>query len=195
MSNKEQSTAQPGGRLLAAEEQDVCQKIAALDAGLASQRAATLLVVDEGLTRAQASERTGLTLGQIRYLMTRFRQKRLAMFPDDVLNEAQPPAEETSAEVVGAVEVETEAEFETVEQAAKKKARKSRAVKAGKKAKRTKAKAKKGKKAKKARKAPKTKAVKADKKAKKVKPKAKEEKKAKKSKKGKAQVAKKKSKK
>ena len=68
-------------KLLTVEEQDACQKIAA-SGGLASQRAAALLAIDQGATRAQASERIGLTLGQIGYLLRMFGQKRLDLFPD-----------------------------------------------------------------------------------------------------------------
>jgi hypothetical protein len=69
-------------KLLTVEEQDVCQEIAASGERLAGQRAAALLAIDGGATRAQASKQTGLTVGQIGYLLHTFRQKHLAMFPD-----------------------------------------------------------------------------------------------------------------
>jgi len=69
-------------KLLTVEERDVCQEIAASGEGLAGQRAAALLAIDGGATRAQASKQTGLTVGQIGYLLRTFRQKHLAMFPD-----------------------------------------------------------------------------------------------------------------
>jgi outer membrane biosynthesis protein TonB len=85
-------------KLLTIEEQDVCQKIAA-SGGLASQRAAALLAIDQGATRAQTSEQTGLTLGQIGYLLHVFGQKHLDLFPDasPPEEEEQPPAEQTEA--------------------------------------------------------------------------------------------------
>jgi colicin import membrane protein len=80
-------------KLLAAEEQDTCQKIAASGEGLAGRRAAALLAIDQGATRAQASEQAGLTMNQVGYLLRAFRQKRLSMFPD-----AEPIEEEEEEE-------------------------------------------------------------------------------------------------
>ena len=80
-------------KLLTTEEQDACQKIAASGEGLAGQHAAALLAIDQGATRAQASEKTGMTVGQIGYLLRVFRQKRLSMFPD-----AEPIEEEKERE-------------------------------------------------------------------------------------------------
>ena len=93
MTDEKQKAKQTGGNLLSAKEKDACRKVSSLEAGLASQRAAALLAIDEGLTRAKASELTGLKQGQIKYLMTTFRKKRLTMFQDDVLNEPQQQAE------------------------------------------------------------------------------------------------------
>ena len=78
-------------QLLTAAEQNICQKIVAQDADVAGQRAATLLAINDGATQAEASAQTGLTMSQIRYLLTTFRKKGLAIFPDDVLAQAQSP--------------------------------------------------------------------------------------------------------
>ena len=151
MSDQEESTTQTNDKLLTEEERDVCQKIAKLDAGLSSQRAATLLIVDDGLTPATAAEQTGLTLGQIRYLITAFRKKRLGLFPDDVLSQVQSATETIEP-------VEAEAEVQTEKTAKKiKKAKKSKAAKAKKKEKKAKAKAKGKKKTKKSKKGDKAK--------------------------------------
>jgi hypothetical protein len=126
-------------KLLTAEERDACQKISASDAGTASQRAAALLATDLGATRAQVSEQTGLTAGQIGYLLRTFRQKRLAIFPDVEPGETQPPTET----------VEPEAEASKLEKdKGKKKAKKPKKDKKGGKAKEKKKvkKSKKGKK-------------------------------------------------
>lgn len=85
-------------KLLTAEERDACQKVAASGAGLASQRATALLAINQGATRAQAFEQTGLTSGQIGYLLRAFRQKRLALFPDAESDEAQQPAKTAEPE-------------------------------------------------------------------------------------------------
>ena len=93
MPDAKQKAKQKGGNLLSAKEKDACRKVSSLKAGLASQRAAALLAIDGGLTWAKASELTGLKQGQIKYLLTAFRNKRLNMFPDDVLNDPQQQAE------------------------------------------------------------------------------------------------------
>jgi hypothetical protein len=87
-------------KLLTAEEQDACQKIAASGKGLASQRAAALLAIDQGATRAQASEQAGLTVNQVGYLLRAFRKKHLSMFPDaePIEGEEQPPEKSTKPE-------------------------------------------------------------------------------------------------
>jgi hypothetical protein len=77
--------------LLTAEERETCQRIAAHDDGVIGQRAAALLAVDEGMTRAQASVKTGLTPGQVGYAVTLLRGKGLAMFPDAPSGKAPLP--------------------------------------------------------------------------------------------------------
>jgi hypothetical protein len=89
MSDDKQNSNQINNKLLTTAELAVCQKIAVLDTELAGRRAAILVAINDGATHAQASEQTGLTVGQIRYLLTTFRRKRLAIFPDDVLSQAQ----------------------------------------------------------------------------------------------------------
>ena len=93
MPDEKQKAKQTGDNVLSAKEKNACRKVSSLKAGVASQRADALLAIDEGLTRAKAAELTGLKLGQIHYLITTFRKKRLTMFPDDVLNEPQQQAE------------------------------------------------------------------------------------------------------
>ena len=141
-------TKQETTQLLTAEEQDICQKIVVQDADIAGQRAATLLAINGGVAHAEASEQTGLTVGQIRYLVTAFRKKRLAIFPDDILNKAQLPAdggEGQEALSEDEVSLDQGAEEETIEQATPK-AKKEKKTKKAKKSKKDKGKkSKKGK--------------------------------------------------
>jgi hypothetical protein len=111
-------------KLLTAEEQDACQKIAASGEGLAGQRATALLAIDQGATRTQASGQTGLTVGQIGYLLSAFREKHLSMFPDaePIEKEDQPPEKPT----------EPEAKASEPKKAKKAKAKKSKKGKKGK---------------------------------------------------------------
>jgi len=153
MTDTTKSTTQ----LLTAAEQGICQKIVTQDADVAGQRAATLLAINEGVSQAEASEQTGLTAGQIRYLLTAFGKKGLAIFPDDVLSRAQSPAEtgdKTEAPVkeeASKDEEVTQAPAETKKEKKTKKTKKSKKDK-GKKSKKDKGKDKKRKKGKKSKK-------------------------------------------
>jgi hypothetical protein len=73
-------------------EREICRKIAPMKAGLASQRAAALLAIDEGVTRAEVAKQTGLRTGQLHYLLTRFRLKHLSIFPEDMIGKTPKPA-------------------------------------------------------------------------------------------------------
>jgi hypothetical protein len=48
---------------------------------LISQRAQILLLIDSGETHAEAAKQTGLSIGQVRYALNRFRKRGLSMFP------------------------------------------------------------------------------------------------------------------
>lgn len=86
MAEKDTST------LLNQEQQTICQDIAAKKSGIDSQRAEALLAVDSGQTQAKAAEISGLTAGQVRYLITNFKKKGLDIFPEE-LRIAKKPAE------------------------------------------------------------------------------------------------------
>jgi len=72
--------------LLSKKERVVCEDLAAMEIVLISQRAQALLLLDEGLTHAEAAHETGLSIGQVRYALRTFKSKGLALFPD-----ASPP--------------------------------------------------------------------------------------------------------
>lgn len=90
---------------LTPEESDVCRQLAASAEPPHRQRAIALLALTGGATYAQAAEQAGLTLGQLKYCVTAFRGKRLAMFPSELAvapaasePEAMAPAAADSAE-------------------------------------------------------------------------------------------------
>ncbi len=140
MGKKTSTETKSSGDLLTAREGAFCRKLAALDKSLATKRAAALLALDEGIAQAEAADRAGLTIGQMRYLLTRFRQKRLAMFSDELLGKKQ--AQEKTAKE----------EVETKKKSKKPKQKKKKATKSKQKAKRAKTKDKQKKKSKKAKK-------------------------------------------
>lgn len=113
------SPSTSAGLLLAPENQIVCVKLSGLAIPEVSQRAAALILLDQGTTQAEAAEKSGLSIGQIRYLVKRFKEKGMAMFPAEALAQATSPesGNESATETVSqpAAEAATEApEAETV---------------------------------------------------------------------------------
>jgi hypothetical protein len=84
---RESDNWQAAGKLLNREERAVCERVAAGEAPW-SQRAQALLALDEGATQVGAGGRAGLTHGQVRYWLGRFRQDGLSIFPESEEAEA-----------------------------------------------------------------------------------------------------------
>ncbi len=72
---------QIAANLLSPEARAACQRIAAGEAPW-SQRAQALLAVDEGATQAEAGQRAGLTQGQVKYWLGKFRRDQVSIFPE-----------------------------------------------------------------------------------------------------------------
>jgi hypothetical protein len=173
----EQSTS--GSNLLTPQEQALCKQIAAHEAPH-SQRAMALLALNERSTQAQAAEQAGLSIGQVKYWITKFRKQRLGIFPDTLLDELDVEAE---VELVTEIEEEPESVTEKADSAedktkdtkakkgkkAKQKTKKAKKDKKGRRAKKTEKKTVKVKKNKKRKGAKKTKKAKTNKKGKKTK--------------------------
>jgi len=162
-------------KLLTPQEQTVCKKIAARESPH-SQRASALLTVNGGSSQAKAAEGAGLSAGQVKYWVTKFRKQRLGIFPSALMDD---PSAETEAALVTKIEQEPEAAEKTDSSEDKAKDSKS---KKGKKAMKKTEKTKKKQKSKKEKKSKKAKKIKKNKKAKntKKKKKSKKEKKSKK---------------
>ncbi len=90
-------TVSAGSMLLTASEEEVIIRISAGDS-IHSQRAKALLAIHEGASQAQAGEQTGLTRGQVRYWLERFRDQRLDIFPMEILQEAGGAAQAAGSE-------------------------------------------------------------------------------------------------
>jgi hypothetical protein len=144
-------TQEKENRLLSYEEQDIMCEVATKDPPF-SQRAQALLAIDEGTTQAAAGQQAGLTKGQVRYWLTKFRKVRIAIFPEELLDQVQRDEgdEVDQQEMRGAEETvvpveQTEAQQDDAPKA-KKKAKKKDKKKSKKKAKKKSKKAKKPKK-------------------------------------------------
>ena len=83
----------PGNKFLTTLEQDVCKQISK-NTSPYSQQALTLLALHAGDTQLQASEKGGLTPGQVKYLTAKFRRQRLNIFPEELLSELNISIEE-----------------------------------------------------------------------------------------------------
>lgn len=83
-------------RLLSDQEREAFKMISTGN-DLHGQRAIALLAIDDGATQAQAAEQSGLTAGQVKYWLGKFRQVRMEIFPEQVLN-AEMAAGEASQE-------------------------------------------------------------------------------------------------
>lgn len=80
------STTARNQNILTPEEVGICQKLAKLDIKLVSQRAQALLLINDGTTQADTAETSGLTIGQVRYLMIIFRKDGINIFPEKLLS-------------------------------------------------------------------------------------------------------------
>lgn len=84
--------------LSSAVEREVLEKLA-LQPGIEGQRAAALIALDNGASQAEAAEQTGLTKGQVQYILRKFRSERLLVFPDALgllPPDPEPPSVEAS---------------------------------------------------------------------------------------------------
>lgn len=72
---------QIAANLLSPEARAACERISTGEAP-GSQRARALLAVDEGATQAEAGQRAGLTQGQVKYWVGKFRRDQLGIFPE-----------------------------------------------------------------------------------------------------------------
>ena len=82
-------TQEKENRLLSYEERDILGEVATKDPP-DSQRAQALLAIDEGATQAAAGQQAGLTKGQVRYWLGKFHKDGTAIFPEELLSQAQP---------------------------------------------------------------------------------------------------------
>jgi transposase-like protein len=100
-------------QMLSSEERAVLSQIAAMEPPH-SARAQALLAIDEGTAQTEAGRQAGLTHGQVRYWLIKFRKSGLSAFPEELLSQARqdagvdevrpdlPEAEETAEPVAEA---------------------------------------------------------------------------------------------
>ena len=161
--SKNEEPPQKESRLLSSEERAIFSQIATNEPPHGS-RAQALLAIDEGATQSEAGQQAGLTKGQLRYWLGKFRKDGTAIFPQELLSQAQP--EEAQQELLDVEETAGPADEAAPQQMVTPKAKKKPKKKSKKKPKKAK-KVKKPKKSKKTKKAKKPKKKKSKKKRKK----------------------------
>lgn len=105
--HQENEQAASESNLLTSQELAICEQIATGQAPH-SQRALALLALNQKKTQAQAAEQTGLSKGQVKYWVARFRKLGLAIFPDTRPDELDTEAKEALVEPLTETEEEPE---------------------------------------------------------------------------------------
>ena len=80
---------------LTAAEIKLCHKIKAEQQGLTQQRATALLLIHEESTYPDAAEGSGLSIGQVRYLVTGFRKRGMGLLETTAKPKAAPKPKST----------------------------------------------------------------------------------------------------
>ncbi len=130
----EEFTHPPADRLLDAQARAQCERLAAGESPH-NQRAQALLALDRGETQKDAGQLAGLSQGQVRYWMGKFRHSRMAIFPEDILKEGQPLQDSAMASDVSgdpaesAADSQVDAREQPTEKGSKKKAKKGKGKK------------------------------------------------------------------
>jgi hypothetical protein len=76
------------GKLLS-EQERIAFRMISTGNDLHGKRAIALLAIDEGATQAEAAQQAGLTRGQVKYWLGKFRQVRMQIFPEEILKAEQ----------------------------------------------------------------------------------------------------------
>lgn len=115
------STTARNTNILTAKEVSICKTVADLDIKLLSLRAKALLLMHSGYTQADTATETGLSIGQVRYLMIIFKKKGINIFPKSLLDAVKTEKKpQTSQEPVKSVEPVEPVEPTVKEEAPKK---------------------------------------------------------------------------
>ena len=96
--------------LLTLHEHSICTYITSCESPH-NKRAQALLLLNEHNTQGQAAAQTGLSTGQIKYWLAKFRKQRLTIFPDILLNEIAVEKINDIVEPVAESKTENKPEF------------------------------------------------------------------------------------
>jgi hypothetical protein len=85
-----------GGKLLNEKERKACLKLCAADHEITRNRAKAVLALDDGCTQAKAGTLSGMTRGQVNYLVVLFRKKGMDLFTLDTTANTEEQKKETA---------------------------------------------------------------------------------------------------
>lgn len=77
-------------QILNKKEKEICQKVVDGRESVEKKRAVALLALNDGVTRTQASVISGLTIGQVNYLVNIFNKKRMDIFSEEITGKLKP---------------------------------------------------------------------------------------------------------
>merc|ERR1712065_22307 len=86
--------------LLTQADKEICTKISIGEDSIHKQRATVLLLIDSGSTQANAGTKTGLSIGQVRYVYRRYKNMGIDVFPQSVRASEEVQDEKLKEEII-----------------------------------------------------------------------------------------------
>ncbi|WP_419769580.1 MAG: hypothetical protein ACNI3C_09565 [Candidatus Marinarcus sp.] len=71
--------------LLSQNDKAICENIAKTGTSIDAKRAKALLLLDEGISHAKTAESSTLSVGQVRYVLTKYKSIGIAFFPAELV--------------------------------------------------------------------------------------------------------------
>merc|ERR1712065_63720 len=92
--------------LLTQADKEICTKISIGEDSIHKQRATVLLLIDRGSTQANAGTKTGLSIGQVRYVYRRYKNTGIDVFPQSVRASEEVQDEKLKEEIIEEIKEE-----------------------------------------------------------------------------------------
>lgn len=125
-------------KLLSQNDKAICENIVKISDSLDAKRAKALLLIDEGITHVKAADDSELSIGQVKYILAKYRTIGLATFPTELTvskeeNKAVERNEATSikndTQIISKKEIVEKEKLKTKKKKVKKKSKKKKSKK------------------------------------------------------------------
>eukprot|EP01155_Anaeramoeba_flamelloides_P030276 Anaeramoba_flamelloidesa86421_82.p1 GENE.a86421_82~~a86421_82.p1 ORF type:complete len:167 (+),score=40.96 a86421_82:124-624(+) len=113
--------------LLSGKDRGVCENISVGEDTINKKRAIALLSIDNGNTQIKAAEDSGLSVGQVRYFLSKYRTLGISCFPSELMETKKEEIEQI--EETQAKEIQIEVPIETIEKKEEEKVVKKKSTK------------------------------------------------------------------